>query len=92
MPSTREKYGNGKKKSVNTKPNKSALVQVGADGGASVYVSKSGARGKQAAEAKKAMERKKAGKKLLRSEELLIRKYFNPTKVRKDTPKIKRKK
>lgn len=76
---------------VDTKPKKSALVQVGADRGASVQVSKSGAKGSQAAKAKKAMEMKKAGKKLLRSEEMLIKKYFNPAKVNKGNRTYKKK-
>lgn len=78
-----------KKNKVDTKPKKSGLVQVGAGAGASKYVSQDSARGKQAAKAKKLMKLKESGKKLLRSEELLIKKYFNPTKVRKELPKSK---
>lgn len=69
---------NGKPK-ANTKPNDSGLVQVGVGRG-SMYVRKDGVRGKEAAKAKRLMEMKEKGKKLLRSEEALIRKYFNRTK------------
>lgn len=76
-----------KTKKANTTPEKSALVQVGADKGASRFVRKDSPAGKQLAEARKAMKRKQAGKKLLRSEQKLIEKYFNPTKKGKNSPK-----
>lgn len=82
-------HKNGKNKKANTKPKKSALMQVGSDKGAASYVSKDSPKGNMAQKAKKLMEMKKNGKKLLRSEELIIKKYFNPTKVRKEEPKTK---
>ena len=78
-----------KKKKASTKPNKSALVQVGADKGASVNVRKGSAKGKMAAKAAKLMKLKESGKNLLQSEKAIIRKYWNPTKVRKTAPKTK---
>lgn len=82
--------GGGKKKSTATKK-KSKQVQVGAERGASRYVSTDGPTGKQATKAAKYMKMKQRGKKLLRSEQNLINKYFNPTGTRKNKLKTKKK-
>ena len=73
-----------KKVSVNTTPKPSAaMVQYPAGKGASINVKKSSAKGKQVAKANKIAALKKSGKKLLRSEELALKKSFNATKLRK---------
>lgn len=82
-----------KKKKASTTPSKknSALVQVGAGSGASRYVRKDSPAGKQYAKASKLMKLKESGKKLLRSEELLVNKHFNPTKKKKGKRTYKKK-
>ena len=73
-----------KKVSVNTTPKPSAaMVQVPAGKGASRYVRADSAQGNQIKKAKNAADIKKSGKKLLRSEELALKKSFNATKLRK---------
>ena len=76
-----------KKKKANTTPKSSAvapkMVQVPAGKGASRYVRADSPQGKKIAKAKKSADIKKSGKKLLRSEELALKKSFNPTKLRK---------
>jgi hypothetical protein len=89
-----------KKKKVNTTPNQSAvspkMVQYPAsDGNASTYVRADSPKGKRIEQAKKLLALKKQGKKLLNSEESLIKKTLNPRNMGNDnkpTPKIQRKK
>lgn len=88
-----------KKKKVNTTPNQSAvspkMVQYPAGGNASTYVRADSPKGKSIEQAKKLLALKKQGKKLLNSEESLIKKNLNPRNMGNDnkpTPKIQRKK
>lgn len=73
-----------KKVSVNTTPNPSAvMVQVPAGKGAVRNVRANSAAGKRASKAKKAAELKKSGKRLLRSEEIALKKSFNAKLLKK---------